>query len=159
MKFDCKNQWKSWCTARNLCFNKKFQKKLYHFNRNSQLRSVMYKMIQLDIRSRTKNPTPTRGVVGNPTPPKNLRLRNPAAPCTARHGNSKQDCWLDATKQTGLLARPRCRLAFTLRVIRPYYKNYQNLLLSDGNQVLYWSVFCIFIFYSKNKFSRSFYTR
>jgi len=54
MKFGCENQWKSWCTARNLCFNKKFQKKLYHFNRNSQLGSVIYKMIQLDIRSRNK---------------------------------------------------------------------------------------------------------
>ena len=32
----------------------KFQKKLYHFNRNSQFRSVMWKMIQLGIRSRTK---------------------------------------------------------------------------------------------------------
>ena len=34
-------------------------------------------MIQLDIRSRTKDPTPTPSVVRNPTPPKNLRLRNP----------------------------------------------------------------------------------
>jgi len=32
----------------------KFHKKLYHFNRNSQFRSVMKKMIQLGIRSRTK---------------------------------------------------------------------------------------------------------
>jgi len=32
-------------------------------------------MIQLDIRSRTKNPTP--GVVKNPTTAKNLGLRNP----------------------------------------------------------------------------------
>jgi len=33
-------------------------------------------MIQLDIRSRTNNPTPTHRVVRNPTPtpPKNLRL-------------------------------------------------------------------------------------
>jgi len=31
-------------------------------------------MIQLDFRSRTKNPTPTPMVVTNPTPPKNLRL-------------------------------------------------------------------------------------
>jgi len=44
-----------------ICFNKSF-KKLYHFNRNFQFKSVIYKMIQLDIRSRTKNPTvtPTR---------------------------------------------------------------------------------------------------
>jgi len=34
------NQWKSWCTARILCFNK-FRKKLHHFNRYSQLRSVL----------------------------------------------------------------------------------------------------------------------
>jgi len=32
-------------------------------------------MIQLDIRSRTKNPTPS--AVRNPTSPKNLRLRDP----------------------------------------------------------------------------------
>jgi len=45
------NQWKSWCTTRILCFNKSF-KRNYHFNRNSQLRSVMQKMIQLDFWSR-----------------------------------------------------------------------------------------------------------
>jgi len=59
-------------------FQQKLKKKLYHFNRNSQSRSVMQKMIQLDIRSqsRTKNPTPTSSAVRNPTPtpPKNLRL-------------------------------------------------------------------------------------
>jgi len=32
-------------------------------------------MIRLDIRSGTKNPTPTPSVVGNPTPPNSLRLR------------------------------------------------------------------------------------
>jgi len=32
-------------------------------------------MIQLNCRSRTKNPTPTPMVVRNPTPPKNLLLR------------------------------------------------------------------------------------
>jgi len=30
----------------------KFQKKLYYFNKNSQFRSVMQKMIQVGIRSR-----------------------------------------------------------------------------------------------------------
>ena len=35
-------------------FQQKFQKKLYHFNRNFQFRSVMQKMIQLDIRSRSQ---------------------------------------------------------------------------------------------------------
>jgi len=40
--------------TRSLSVSTKFQKKLYHFNRNSQLRSVMWKMIQLDIQSRTK---------------------------------------------------------------------------------------------------------
>jgi len=33
------NQWKSWFTAR-IMFQQKFQKKLHHLNRNSQLRSV-----------------------------------------------------------------------------------------------------------------------
>jgi len=36
-------------------------------------------MIQLEIRSRTKNPPATPSAVKNATPPKNLRLRNPAA--------------------------------------------------------------------------------
>jgi len=60
-------------------FQQKFQKKLYYFNRNSQFRTVM-QMIQLDIRSRTKNPTPS--VVRNPTPtpPKNLRLLTTPTP-------------------------------------------------------------------------------
>jgi len=35
---------------RNICFNRSL-KKLYHFNRNYQFKSVMWKMIQLDIRS------------------------------------------------------------------------------------------------------------
>jgi len=35
-------------------FQQKFQKKLYHFHRNFQFRSVMLKIIQLDIRSRTQ---------------------------------------------------------------------------------------------------------
>jgi len=34
-------------------FQQKLQKKLYHFNRNSQFWSVMQKMIQLDIPSRS----------------------------------------------------------------------------------------------------------
>jgi len=58
-------------------FQQKFQKTLYHFNRNSQFKSVILKMIQLDIRSRTKNPTPSVVKNPTPTPPKNLRLRNP----------------------------------------------------------------------------------
>jgi len=41
-------------------------------------------MIQLDIRSRTKNPNPTPSVVRYPTPPKNPRLRNPASNCARR---------------------------------------------------------------------------
>ena len=40
MKFGCWNQWKSWCIARNL-FQQTFQKKLYHFNRNCQFKSVI----------------------------------------------------------------------------------------------------------------------
>jgi len=38
MKFGCSNQWKPW--SRNP-FQQKFQKKLYHFNRNSQFTSVV----------------------------------------------------------------------------------------------------------------------
>ena len=56
-------------------FQQKFQKKLYHFDGNSQVRNVMWKLIKWDIRSRTKNQTPS--AVRNPTLPKNLRLRNP----------------------------------------------------------------------------------
>ena len=50
-------------------FEQKFQEKLHHFNRNSQLCSVMQVMIQLDIRSRTKK--------SDSDPPKKLRLHNP----------------------------------------------------------------------------------
>jgi len=35
-------------------FQQKFQKILYYVNRNSQFRSMMYKMIQLDIRRRSR---------------------------------------------------------------------------------------------------------
>jgi len=35
-------------------FQQKFQKKLYHFNRNSHFKSVILKMIQLDIQSRSR---------------------------------------------------------------------------------------------------------
>jgi len=69
----------------------KFQKKFYYFIKNSQFRSVMWKMIQWDTRSRSwqKNPTPTPCVVRNltPIPPKNLRLLmtpNPQ-PCFQGH--------------------------------------------------------------------------
>jgi len=33
-------------------------------------------MIRLDLRSRRKNPIPTPTVLWNPTPPKNLRLKD-----------------------------------------------------------------------------------
>jgi len=61
---------------RNSLLQRKFQKNLLHFNRSSQLRSVMHKMIEMDFRcrSRTKKTTPNSSVVRNPTPPKNLRL-------------------------------------------------------------------------------------
>jgi len=52
-----------------ICFNKSF-KKLYHFNRNFQFKSVIYKMIQLDIRSRTKK---------SDCDSDSLRLHNPGA--------------------------------------------------------------------------------
>ena len=65
--------------SKKYLFQQKFQRKLYYFNRNSQFRSVILKKIQLDIRSRTKDPTPTPNVVMNRIPPKNLRiLRTPA---------------------------------------------------------------------------------
>jgi len=62
--------------SKKFMFQQKFQKKLWNFNRNSQFKSMVWKIIQLDIRSRTKNPTPIPGVVSNPTPTphKNLRL-------------------------------------------------------------------------------------
>ena len=44
-------------------FQQKFHNKLYHFNRNSQFKSVISKMIQLGIRSRSR---------------KKIRLRLPA---------------------------------------------------------------------------------
>ena len=40
--------------SKNSLFQQKFQKNLYHFNRKCQFRSVMQKMIQLDIRSRSR---------------------------------------------------------------------------------------------------------
>jgi len=48
-------------------------------------------MIQLVIRSRsgTKKSTPTPSVVRNPTPPKNLRLRNPVSSDIDRNAMSK----------------------------------------------------------------------
>ena len=94
-------------------FQQKVQKKLYHFSRNSQFRSVMWKMMQLDIRSRTKNPTLTPSVVRNPTPPKNLRLAvllgislfgclpSPRSPPSARHCYSHSD--YDVAKVFSLL--------------------------------------------------------
>jgi len=75
---------------RDSLLQRKFKKNLHHFNRSSQLRSVMEKMIELDFRSRsrTKKTTPTSSVVRNPTPPKNLRLlANPiptTQPCSKR---------------------------------------------------------------------------
>jgi len=49
-------------------FQQKFQKKLSHFNRSSQFRSVMQKIIQLNIRS----PSWTKKSDSDST--KNLRL-------------------------------------------------------------------------------------
>ena len=39
--------------SKKALFQQKFQKKLYHFNRNSQCKSVISKMIHLDIPSRS----------------------------------------------------------------------------------------------------------
>jgi len=38
-------------------FQQKLQNKLYHFNWNFLLRSVMGNIIQMDFRNQTKNPT------------------------------------------------------------------------------------------------------
>jgi len=75
-------------------FQQTFQKKLRHFNRNSQFRSVMRNMIQFDFRSRswTKNSTPTPSVVKNPTPPKNLRLLATPQPCSICQRFNKTIC-------------------------------------------------------------------
>jgi len=40
--------------SKNFMFQQKFHKKLYQSNRNSQLRSVMQEMIQLEFRSRSR---------------------------------------------------------------------------------------------------------
>jgi len=53
MKFDLKINGNRG-VKKEISASTKFQKKLYHFNRNSQFRSGSWKMIQLDIRSRTK---------------------------------------------------------------------------------------------------------
>jgi len=57
-------------------FQQKFRKELYHFDRNSQFRSVMLKWPTWTSGVGQKNPTPTPSVVRNstPTPTKNLRL-------------------------------------------------------------------------------------
>ena len=84
-------------TQQEFSFQWKFQKKLYHFNANSQLGVWCKKLIRLEFRSRTKNPTSTPSVVRNltPTPPKNLRplatrhrLLNPAFNCCAQPANN-----------------------------------------------------------------------
>jgi len=49
-------------------FQQKFQKKLYHLNKYSQFKSVILKIIQLDIWSLTNKSTLTPSVVRNPTP-------------------------------------------------------------------------------------------
>jgi len=70
-------------------FQQKFEKKLYHFNRNSHFRSA--KMIQLDIWSQswTQNPTLTPSIVRNLTLtlPKNLCLlmTSTPQPCLQQH--------------------------------------------------------------------------
>jgi len=59
-------------------FQEKFQKNLYHFNKNSQFESVMSKNDPIGHPESElgKNPIPTPTVVRNPTltPPKNLLL-------------------------------------------------------------------------------------
>jgi len=74
--------------SKNSLFQQKFHKKLYHFNRNSQLTSVMQKMIQLDFRSRTKkfhsDPLVLLGIRFrlHQKNSDSLRLRNPGSEAT-----------------------------------------------------------------------------
>ena len=64
-------------------FQQKFENKLFHFNRNSQLSSVCKKRSRwtTGVGVGQKNPTPAPSVVRNPTPPKNLRLLTTPQPC------------------------------------------------------------------------------
>ena len=68
-----------WCTARNLCFNKSFKSNCTISTRILNLRVWFKKWSNWTSGAKVgqKNPTPTPSVVRNPTPPKNLRLRNP----------------------------------------------------------------------------------
>jgi len=79
----CSNEWKSWCTAINLCFNKSF-KILYHFTRHQlglQTLECDAKMMQLDCLSRI-NSTRTSNVHRNQTPRKKVRLLGTPIPQT-----------------------------------------------------------------------------
>jgi len=75
-------QCKSWYTARIICFNKRFGRNCTVSKWIPNLGLWWKKLIHLNCRSMTQNPTPTPtptpSVVRNPSPPKNLRL--PATP-------------------------------------------------------------------------------
>jgi len=76
-------QWKSWYTARILCFNKSFIRNCTNSTGILNLGEENdAKVIHLDFRSRSriKYPTPTPSVVRNQTPPKSLRFVGPPQP-------------------------------------------------------------------------------
>ena len=76
MKFGCWNQWKSWCTAKNLCFNKSFKRNCTILTGIPNLRVWCKKWSNwtFGVAVGQQNPTSTSSVVRNPTPPINLRL-------------------------------------------------------------------------------------
>jgi len=75
------NQWKSWYTARSLCFNKNLKRNCTISTEIPNLGVCCKIVSKWTSEVGQRNPTPTPSVVRNPTPnpPKNLPLRNPAA--------------------------------------------------------------------------------
>jgi len=66
--------------SKNSLFEQKFQTKL-PFQQEFSTYKFDVKIIQLYFWSPTKNLALTPSVVSNPTPPKNLQLRNSICPC------------------------------------------------------------------------------
>ena len=75
MKFGCKSQWKSWFTARNICFNKSFKRNCTISKGIPNLGLSCEKLSNWAPGARQKNPTPIASVVRNPSPTPSLRLR------------------------------------------------------------------------------------
>jgi len=70
--FGCKNKWKSWCRAINLCFNKSFKRNCTISTGNPNLGAWCKKWSNWTsgVVVGQKNATPALSVVRNPTPPK-----------------------------------------------------------------------------------------